>query len=162
MACMAVSPLHREHTGQRARTVYRVTDDGRAALRDWLGEAPAPRSSEFEGMVKVFFADAGTKEQLLATLDRIADEARQRLETLAAMAASDMPFPRRMHLRALGLALQCEQTRAVLRWARWAGEQVAGWPAADDPGSWDSRAVLEHLAAGPDDQPATVAFPTGG
>ena len=40
----------REHTGARGRTVYGVTDAGRDALRAWLGEAPAPRSTEFEGM----------------------------------------------------------------------------------------------------------------
>ena len=135
-----------EHTGQRARTVYRVTDEGRSALRDWLGEPPAPRLAEFEGMVKVFFADAGTKEQLLATLDRVEDEATARLATLAEFGASEMPFPRRLHLRALLLNLQSEQEHAVCRWTRWAREQVATWPAADDPGAWDARAVLDRLA----------------
>jgi PadR family transcriptional regulator, regulatory protein AphA len=135
----------REHTGQRGRTVYRVTDAGRAALEAWLDEPPAPPSGEFEGMVKVFFADAGSKDQLLVTLDRIADEARERLATLAGMAASDMPFPHRLHLRALGLALQSEQARAVHRWARWAAEQVHQWDAADDPGAWDPAAVLDRL-----------------
>ena len=143
-----LATAHREHTGQRGRTVYRVTDAGRAALRAWLGEPPAPPSGEFEGMLKVFFADAGTKEQLLATLDRIDDEASRRLATLTAFASADRPFPRRQHLQAVALTLQCEQEQAVCRWARWAREQVNGWPAADDPGSWDVRAVLEHLSAG--------------
>lgn len=138
----------REHTGQRGRTVYRVTDAGRDALRTWLGEPPAPRSGEFEGMLKVFFADAGTKEQLLATLDRIDDEAGQRLATLTAFASGETPFPRRTHLRALALTLQCEQEYAVRRWAGWAREQVGEWSAADDPGSWDVAAALEHLSSG--------------
>lgn len=143
-----LATAHREHTGQRGRTVYRVTDDGRAALRAWLDEEPAPRSGEFEGMVKVFFADAGTKEQLLVTLDRIGDEAAHRLTTLAAFAAGDMPFPRRQHLQALTLALASEQEDAVRRWAAWATEQVEQWSAADDPGPWDARAVLDDLATG--------------
>jgi PadR family transcriptional regulator, regulatory protein AphA len=138
----------REHTGQRARTVYRVTDAGRAALRAWLDEPPAPRTHEFEGMVKVFFADAGSRAQLLTTLERVEEEAAGRLATLAGFAAGDVLFPHRLHLRAVGLALQHEQERAVLRWARWARTQVGEWDAADDPGSWDADAVLTRLAAG--------------
>ena len=125
-----------------------MTDPGRAALRRWLDEPPAPRSGEFEGMVKVFFADAGTKDQLLATLDRIEDEAVRRLATLAEFAAGDTPFPRRRHLRALALTLQCEQEQAIRRWARWATEQVVHWSAADDAGAWDVQAVLDHLGSG--------------
>ena len=150
LADEGLATANREHTGQRGRTVYRVTEAGRAALRTWLGEPSAPRAGEFEGMVKVFFADAGTKDQLLATLVRIEDEATARLENLADMAAADMPFPRRLHLKALTLALQHEQEEAVRRWARWATEQVAGWTAADDPGAWDAAAVLSRLSAGPD------------
>src|SRR5262245_27477774 len=48
-----------EHTGNRPRTVYAITDDGRKALRAWLDEAPAPPALEFEALVKVFFADGG-------------------------------------------------------------------------------------------------------
>ena len=72
----------REQTGQRPRTVYEITDAGHAALRAWLSEPPAERMLEFEGMVKLFFADAGTIEQLLATLDAIATEASTRLATI--------------------------------------------------------------------------------
>ena len=95
-----------EPTGQRPRTVYRVTSAGRAALRDWLDEAPAERSTEFEGMVKIFFADAGSRDQLLRTLDRIEEQARERLAALAGYAAGELPFPQRAHLAALGLTFQ--------------------------------------------------------
>ena len=142
-----LATARREHTGRRGRTVYQVTDAGRAALTAWLGEPPAARSAEFEGMLKVFFADAGSREQLLDTLDRIEQEASQRIDTLSAFATSEMPFPRRMHLRALTLTLQLEQEDAVRRWTRWAREQVEQWTAADDPGAWDAGAVLERLAA---------------
>jgi hypothetical protein len=61
-------------------------------------------------MVKVFFADAGSRAQLLATLHRIEDEAAERLAALAEMAASDpAPFPSRLHLSALGLRMQYDQ-----------------------------------------------------
>src|SRR5262245_48564069 len=61
----------REMTGARPRTVYTVTARGRRALRKWLDEPPAAPTLEFEGMIKVFFADGGTVEQLRATLTSI-------------------------------------------------------------------------------------------
>lgn len=137
----------REQTGQRGKTVYRITAQGRAALEEWLSEPPAPRSIEFEGMVKVFFADAGTQDQLLATLDRIEDEATGRLAELAEMAAArPVPFPQRAHLSAIGLRLHYEQEKAVLRWARWARKQIRQWNSTTDPGSWDSIGLLDELA----------------
>src|SRR5690348_5797746 len=42
-------------TGKRRSRDYAITDDGRAALAAWLDEAAAPRSTEHEGMLKVFF-----------------------------------------------------------------------------------------------------------
>jgi len=38
-------------TGKRPRTVYAITTAGRKALRDWLGEQPAPPALEFEAMI---------------------------------------------------------------------------------------------------------------
>ena len=49
---------------------------GRQALRTWLDEPPAPPALEFEAMVKVFFADAGTLAQLRHTLDAVEANAR--------------------------------------------------------------------------------------
>lgn len=139
-----------ESTGQRPRTVYAITPEGRAELRRWLDEPSAPRAGEFEAMIKVFFADAGSAEQLRVTLGRIADEACGRVEELAELAAGvafEPTFPRRLHLNALTIRLQLDQELAVLRWARWADDQVAAWAASDDPGDWDTRAHLARVAA---------------
>jgi PadR family transcriptional regulator, regulatory protein AphA len=137
----------RELTGRRGRTVYRITEPGRAALRDWLSEPPEPRSTEFEGMVKVFFADAGTPEQLLATIERIEAEAVGRIAALAEMAATrPVSFPQRAHLSAIGLRLQYEQEAAVQRWARWTRKQIVQWDSTVDPGDWDPTRVLDELA----------------
>jgi PadR family transcriptional regulator, regulatory protein AphA len=138
----------RELTGQRPRTVYGITAAGRTELARWLGEPPAPRSSEFEAMVKVFFADAGSLEQLLGNLVEIEREATDRLARIAAMAAGGPgEFPHRLHLSAIGLQMHAEQERAVLRWTRWAQQQVGQWVAGDDPGEWDAAGVLASLVA---------------
>lgn len=138
-----------ELTGNRPRTVYAITGEGRDALRAWLDEPPAPRSVEFEAMVKVFFADAGDLDQLMATLAHIEREAAERQADIARMAAArPQPFPQRAHIGALGLQLHHEQEVAILNWARWAREQVAQWTSTSDPGAWSPTEVLDALAAG--------------
>ena len=96
-----------EHTGRRARSVYEITPSGRGALRTWLGAPPEPPSLEFEAMVKVFFADAGSLDQLHGTLESVARDARsQRLELMAMIEATDdatAEFARRLHINALAL-----------------------------------------------------------
>src|SRR5688572_14274111 len=94
-----------EMTGARPRTVYTVTARGRRALRRWLDEPPAPPSLEFEGLVKVFFADGGTLEQLRTTLTSIADMADVRLAQLEVKveenAAPEVTFPARRPINQL-------------------------------------------------------------
>ena len=59
----------KSYTGERPRTVYEITDAGRAALTAWLDEPPAARVIEFEAMLKIFFADAGSIAQLVTTIE---------------------------------------------------------------------------------------------
>jgi DNA-binding PadR family transcriptional regulator len=144
-----LASARKEYTGQRAGTVYDITADGRDALRRWLDEPPAPLTTEFEAMVKVFFADAGTLDQLKSTLDAIESGATQRLVNLAGLAeqsrAEEFAFPQRRHISALTLRLQYRQESAVLEWARWAGMQVEQWRTTTDPDRWDDQAELARL-----------------
>ncbi len=145
-----LASARKQFTGQRPRTVYEITDEGRAALRDWLDEASAPRTTEFEAMLKVFFADAGSLEQLAGTIEAIEQGTAERLRGLAGMAAQTATggtqFPERHHINALALRLQYLQEAAVLTWSRWAREQITGWRSTTDAGDWDHRAILAELA----------------
>lgn len=134
-----------ESTGKRPRTVYTITPAGRRELSRWLDEPAAPRATEFEAMVKVFFADAGDLTQLDVTLQRVEAEALERIQALTEMAGQPPVFPEREHLSALALPLQVRQEETVLEWAGWAREQVRQWRSTTDPGSWDARAVLAGL-----------------
>ena len=138
----------KEFTGQRPRTVYGITDAGREALRDWLGEPSAPRAVESEAMLKVFFSDAGSLDQLTATLEGMAAEARERLARLAEMAEGaqqQSAFPQRLHISALALRLHLDQEVTALRWAQWALAQVAQWRDTTDPGDWDHAGEHHEL-----------------
>lgn len=143
----------REYTGRRPRTVYAITGKGRSALRRWLGEPGQAPVVEFEGVVKVLFAEQGTKDQLLATLRSIREQAeRTRGEhvTLAAdLADTGGPFPDRLHVNELVFTFMWEQTETVIRWATWAEEHVAGWP--DDiagPAGTETGGLLRQAAGG--------------
>jgi len=57
-----------QQSGQRTRTVYTITAKGRQALADWLGQPGDGPVLEYEQLLKVFFAENGTKTDLLATL----------------------------------------------------------------------------------------------
>jgi PadR family transcriptional regulator, regulatory protein AphA len=123
-----------EFTGRRKRTVYEITDAGRAALADWLREPSAAPSQENEAMVRVFFADAGDLDALRDTLAAMEDRARERLAELGAMSEAGPVFPERRHLSAITMRLQQEQEQTTIRWAAWARAEVARWRATDDPG----------------------------
>lgn len=142
----------REFTGRRPRTVYAITDAGREALRRWLEEPGGPPLVEFEGLVKVLFAEQGTKQQLLATIGAIREQAQRTRDEHAALAAdlaqTGGPFPDRLHVNSLVFKFMWEQTETVLRWAAWAAEEVAGWP--DDisrASAPAAAAVLDEAAA---------------
>jgi PadR family transcriptional regulator AphA len=122
----------REYTGRRPRAVYTITEKGREALRRWLDAPGQPPLVEFEGVVKVLFAEQGTKEQLLATLRSIREDAQRTREEHAALAAdltrTGGPFPNRLHINELVFEFMWEQTQTVIRWATWAEQEVASWP----------------------------------
>ena len=150
LVAAGLASSEREMTGARPRTVYAVTKQGRKALAGWLGEPPAPPALEFEGMVKVFFADGGTLDQLRATLTAIAEEAEARLVELREkgreLAEDEVAFAGRRHLNVLGLRFHVDHERALRDWARWALEEVDGWRSTTDSGGWDDRAVAAALA----------------
>ena len=145
-----LATAHKQFTGQRPRTVYAITPDGREALQRWLDEPSAAPATEFEALIKVFFADAGSLEQLTAVLDAIEQTAAERIRELCGMAESAVDggtFPERDHISALSIRLPYLQEAAVLAWCGWAREQTARWAATTDPDGWDPRAALAEMAA---------------
>lgn len=145
LARRGLAHVEERYTGKRRSREYSITPEGQAALAAWLSEPPAPPVTEFEGLLKVFFADIGGLDQLRTTIGRIEEEAVRRVSALGVMAAEGSTFPQRSHISALTLALQLESEKAVLTWARWAREQVAQWRTTTDAGDWDEAAVHRRL-----------------
>jgi PadR family transcriptional regulator, regulatory protein AphA len=135
-----------EYTGNRPRTVYAITRAGRKALRSWLGEEAQAPTLEFEGLVKVFFADGGSLEQLHATLDTIATQAVERIAELRVMieagADPSYEFAERLPINALALRFELDHQALLARWARWAKRQTASWRSTTDSNDWDWHKAL--------------------
>jgi DNA-binding PadR family transcriptional regulator len=136
-----------EMVGRRPRTVYEITPDGRKALRGWLGESSEPPTMEFEAMVRVFFADAGSMSQLRATLEEVEAQAEERIAEIRSMIeasrADDYEFARRMPINSLALRFQLDHLMQVARWASWARDQTATWRSTTNAGDWDPAVALD-------------------
>jgi PadR family transcriptional regulator, regulatory protein AphA len=139
-----------EAVGRRPRTRYSITPAGRRALRAWIPTPGAGPVVEFEGLIKVFFAEHGTKADLLATLTRT-DEWLDAFYASAAgisqaYLAGEGGFPERLPWLILTGQFLEEIAEAVQRWVDWATEVVDGWP-EDLRGAEPDWATLEAMAA---------------
>jgi DNA-binding PadR family transcriptional regulator len=147
--------------GRRARTSYAITPAGRRALAAWLATEPAPPELEFEAMVRLTFADQGTKQQALDAIDSVARHAEQRyregLDQLREYLDDGGPFPERLHIIALTASFHADFVRLLRDWAARARAEVDAWPTTKGLGMTDSaRRMLEQtLARGERDLAAT-------
>lgn len=138
-----------EGVGERPRTVWSITPAGRAAVEAWLDEPGQLYRLEFEGMLKVFFADQGSKRQLHERIGDIADAARAELARGVAFDEEYLdtggPFPERLHIIELVTDLQDRFLRATLEWAEDAQARTAGWRSTTDGA--DPRPAIEARRA---------------
>jgi hypothetical protein len=99
---------------------------------------------QFEALVQVAFADHGTPEQLIRTLDAVRRDAeanRARTEARGHEYLRDGgPFPDRLPIIALVAKLIIEQAALVARWAEWADELVNTWSSLDAAGGAEAPA----------------------
>ena len=139
-----------ESVGRRPRTVYSITAKGRHRLAAWLATPSDGPVLEFEGLVKVFFAEHGTKGDLMATLAGV----RSWLDTRAAQSEAIPreylegrgPYPERLPWLILAGRFLDELDLAVERWLEWATATVASWPDDITKAEPDLR-TLEEMAA---------------
>ncbi|MBT6446262.1 MAG: PadR family transcriptional regulator [Acidimicrobiaceae bacterium] len=133
-------------TGSRPRTVYKITAKGRRTLQAWLDESSAPPKLEAEALVRVFFANAGTLDQLRTTLDDLAAQSRANMDELRVLIATaddaDYSFAERRHINAIAIRFQLDYNQMISDWAEWATAQTDSWNDITDPNSWDWHSAL--------------------
>lgn len=121
-----------EHVGRRPRTVYTITRAGRKALAGWLAEPGDGPALEFEGLVKLIFADHGTRDDALASIARAKEWAIEMnassVEAGEKFVSGDGLYAERRATTLLLGAFLTDYYALVARWADWAADEVAGWP----------------------------------
>ncbi len=138
-----------EATGRRRSTVYSITPAGRQALARWLAEPGAGTVLECEALVKIAYADQGTRDGLLANLTALIDDTTAKLRYGAMIAQQYLdgrgPFQERLPFSGLMWRFLWDYQLTVLRWARWAHVEVAAWP--DDLSQLDVNAEFRRIVS---------------
>ena len=101
----------------------------RAGVRP--GHGPAP-GHEREALVKIAYADQGSRDGLLANLTALIEDTTAKLRFGEMIARQYLdgrgPFQQRLPVSGLMWRFLWEYNTTVLRWARWARAEVEAWP----------------------------------
>jgi PadR family transcriptional regulator AphA len=139
LVAAGLASAREEWNGGRRRTVYAITDAGRAALAGWLASPSASQRYESEAVLKIFFAENGTREDLLASIRAVREDAVAAVAHFQRIAdayeTGEGRYPERFALSALVARLLSEQQAATARWAAWAEQLVSGWDSPSGPGA---------------------------
>jgi len=158
LSAMGLLDGRKEHVGKRARTVYSITESGREALREWLGTPVSPFAMDFEAMIRVFVAPIGTKEQIIATLQQVQDDAREMLwfggevkqEFLEGIAVTQD----QAYIRALAVDFFISLLNTVEAWAERTLAEIESWEDLSPDGK--NERALEKISQLPVPTPASV------
>jgi PadR family transcriptional regulator AphA len=138
LAAAGLATAQASFTGKRRSTVYKITEAGREALREWLDAPAAGMRMEFAAMLKVAFADAGDASQLRSAVTEIRADAEARLAEIlyrsSQYATRGGPFPDRLPIVAITGKLLMGQYEAVVRWAQWAEDAIGEWTGVTQAG----------------------------
>lgn len=138
--------------GQRAKTLYTITPEGRRALASWLDEPGGAPHLECEALLKVFFADHGTRTGALANIDAIRAWADRRTVQNIRIPRSyldgDIAFPERLAQIVVVGRFLTDFTDMVRSWVDWATAVVNTWP-EQPTGAEPDWATLQEVAARP-------------
>ena len=136
--------------GQRNRTVYTITDEGRTALQTWMATSPQPPVLEAEALLRLLFAENGSVDDLTAALDQMAADAAEMYEQVVTINTGYLdglhPFPQRTHLSVLFATFQLELFDLIVKWVDFAKAEIATWPTTEGLGMTDrTEAILDNI-----------------
>ena len=162
-----------DRKGGRSRNRYTITTAGEAALGDWLSTAPQEPHFEIEGLLRLFFGDRGTVDEMTNAMAATADAARAMLDEMLGFVdeylAEGGPlwmleqgvgsvesgrlefrgrpmFPERLHVVALVIDATTRLLAEVERFARATAAETREWSSGDDPANTAAtRARLEAV-----------------
>jgi len=145
-----LATAHEESVGKRNRTVYTITDEGRAGLEAWMTTSPQPPAFEAEALLRLLFAENGSTEDLIVALDAMAQDAAEMYEQVVVINTGYLdgqhPFPERIHLSALFATFQLELFDVMVKWVEFAKTEITTWPSTGGLGMTDrTEAILNSI-----------------
>jgi PadR family transcriptional regulator AphA len=150
LAAQGYATATEQRVGERPRTLYSITPKGRRALASWMGESSNGPVLESEQLLKLFFAENGSREDALATLAQARAWAEERnagnLEAARSYLAGDAPFQSRAAQTMLVGRFLTDFYRLVAEWSDWASSQVEAWPQDPSAAVPDDSALRETVA----------------
>jgi PadR family transcriptional regulator AphA len=158
LSSMGLLDAEKEHVGKRARTVYSITEKGREALREWLGTPVSPFAMDFEALIRLFVAPLGTKDEIVATLELVLDDAREMLR-FAGQVKQEFLQGRavtqdQVYIRALAVDFFISLLNTVEAWAQRTLDEIESW---DDLGpDGKNERALEKLRELPVPTPESI------
>jgi len=143
-----------EEGRRRQRTRYTITAEGREALEAWLRTEPAPPIVEIEAVLRMFFADQGTAEDLRNALEATVRHVRE-LDSQGRAVIEDVletggPFPERVHLAEPVGTLLDDMYGVLAKWCENMIAEIDEWSSTRDVGQTArARERLQQLLARP-------------
>jgi DNA-binding PadR family transcriptional regulator len=148
---LGLATVHQEDRANRTRNVYTITDEGRRVLEEWTKTRTQPPRLEIEALLRVLFADRGSREDVLRALDELESDIGEHHEAIVELMGSYLdgghPFPERTHLSVLFATFQIEMFKAIERWIEFAREEIDEWPTTRDLGMTLRTETLTRLLA---------------
>ncbi|GMQ94526.1 MAG: hypothetical protein BMS9Abin12_2020 [Acidimicrobiia bacterium] len=148
---LGFATVHQEASGKRIRNVYTITEEGRRALNEWTSTRTQPPRLEIEAVLRVLFADHGSREDVLGALDELESDIGEHHQAIVELMGSYLdgghPFPQRTHLSVLFATFQIEMFKTIERWIEFARDEIDEWPTTQDLGMTSRTETLARLLA---------------
>lgn len=143
--------VHQEDSGKRTRNVYTITEEGHQALNEWTSSRTQPPRLEIEALLRLLFADHGSREDVLRALDELEGDIGGHHQAVVELMGSYLdgghPFPQRTHLSVLFATFQIDIFKTIERWIEFARAEIGEWPTTQDLGMTPRTETLTRLLA---------------
>lgn len=135
----------------RNRNIYEITEEGRAALKEWGHTRTQAPQIEIEALLRVLFADHGSLDDIHRALDEleadIGEHHQAIVELMGTYLEGGHPFPERTHLSVLFATFQIEMFKTIERWIEFARREIHEWPTTENLGMNERTETLTRLLA---------------
>ncbi len=156
---LGYATVHQEDRGNRTRNVYSITEEGGRVLKEWTTTRTEPPRFEIEAMLRLLFADHGSREDVFRALDEFEADIDGHHQDIVALMGSYLdgghPFPQRAHLSVLFATFQIEMFKTIERWIAFARAEIDDWPTTQDLGMNPRTETLTRRLA-QDDSPLNL------